>query len=531
MFKTGKIRGRPREFALKLFDEWTYRSQLPTYSEVFNYIKSFLEKTVGTKKIYDELTKKLPFDKNLIKNFVDQVEADRKRGKSLEETLTEHLWKIYETTINIFLQQTAHVIVGRFLLYKIGVDKKVFEQITPPHKSYLKLYHVIRENMEKMVPWIYSLSEFDWWYIPDIYRGLLDSAQQDLLNKVEERLDLVMRRIIEKLNDYDFTQIDRDVWKEVYLLYLSEEERRKLGFVPTPDEIVSLILDLVGYDENQREICKRKILDPACGSGTFLVEAVLRLKRHLEREMSCHKEVHDKKLPEWELKKRVLDIITEAVHGIDIHPFATFLTTLNLLFQLIDLYGEVKHYYPSYILKLRIVTHDALALAHEPSLRKFQEEIANARLKEALRRSEEYNEINKMKFYYVVGNPPWGGVLRGKLGPLGDSMKREEYKKKYVSATGKFDIYVLFIERGLKWLEEQGVLGMISQITYLDSDFGKGIRDYIKSNATISHLIDLSEMGDVIFPGFTNYPVITIMKKIKPSSDLKVIRVKVKKLG
>jgi type I restriction-modification system DNA methylase subunit len=529
-FKAEKIKGKPRDDWLKLFNEWTSRSQLPTFNETLGCVKEVFESATNIEEIYDKLTRKLPFDKKAIEKFIDRVEAGRKKGEDLEKTLIENLWEVYENCISNFLQQTAHVIVGRLLLYKVGVDKEVFKQITLPssleEEAYLDLYHTIRKDMEKLVPGIYSLSEFDWWYIPDVYRGLLERQQELLLCNIERDLDIAIAHVIKKLDFYDFAQVDRDVWKEVYLLYLSEEERRKLGFVPTPDEIVGLILDLIGYDEDQEGLCQKEILDPACGSGTFLVEAVVRLRKHLERSMSCHTEIHAK-LPEWERKRRILDIISKAVYGIDIHPFATFLTTLNLLFQLIDLYAEVKQHFPSYALKLRIVTHDALI---KPSLQgSFQEEITNSRLKEALRRSEEYSEINKVEFDYVIGNPPWGGVLIGKLGPLSDPMKKREYKNSYSSATGKFDIYVLFIERGLKWLKEGGVLGMITQITYLDSDFGKGIRGYIRNNAIITHLIDLSYIGDLIFPGFTNYPAITILRKTKLSGNTKIMRVKVEK--
>jgi hypothetical protein len=99
-------------------------------------------------------------------------------------------------------------------------------------------------------------------------------------------------------------------------------------------------------------------------------------------------------------------------------------------------------------------------------------------------------------------------------------------EKSIKSATGKFDIYVLFIEKGLKWLKDCGVLGMITQITYLDSDFGKGIREYIKDNGTILYLIDLSEFGEIIFPGFTNYPAITVVRKEKPLYDIKVLKLR-----
>jgi hypothetical protein len=559
-FRKGKIGGRPREIALKLFDEWSYRSMFPTLNEtrkfVCNVIKSnrrlengFIR--IDVNKVSRELEDKLPFDPEAVKRFADstvatimksvgglkwskekELELEEKFDEVLHVAVDENIWGVYDAAVNTFILQTAHVIVGRILLYRIGVDKGVIDEIPLPKsdKPFLKLHHEIRENLEKLFPEIYALSEFDWWYIPDVYREAIESDEQrKLLSNIEEELDKVLSRVFRRLETYDFSLIDRDVWKEVYLKFLPEGERRKLGFVPTPDEIVELILDLVGYTENAPELCKKKLLDPACGSGTFLVEAVRRLRKHLESEMPCHRELYDKRLSDWERKKRILDIISESIYGIDIHPFATFLTTLNIVFQLLDLYVDVKHYYPDYRLRLRIVTHDALVV--DMPLLKEVAEVGNSRLREATRRSKEFIEILKHQFDYVVGNPPWGGVLRGKLGPLGDERKREEYKKKFKSATGKFDIYVLFMERGLRWLKDGGILGMITQITYLDSGFGEGIHKYIMDNATMLYLVDLSEFGDVIFPGFTNYPAITVIKKVKSSGDVKVLKIKVSKKG
>jgi hypothetical protein len=555
-FRKGGIGGKPREIALKLFDEWSYRSMFPTVSETCKFVCNVIKDNkrlengfirIDVDNVFRELEDRLPFDREAVERFVNSTiatlmksigelkwseELEKRFDDILRAAVDENIWSVYEASINTFILQTAHIIIGRVLLYRVGVDKGVIDEIPLPKsdKPFLKLHHEIRGNLEKLFPEIYALSEFDWWYVPDVYRETIESDEQrKLLGNIEEELDKVLSRIFRRLETYDFSSVDRDVWKEVYLKFLPEGERRKLGFVPTPDEIVELILDLVGYTGNAPELCRRKLLDPACGSGTFLVEAVRRLREHLESEMPCHRELYDKRLPDWERKKRMLDIISGSIYGIDIHPFATFLTTLNIVFQLLDLYVDVKHYYPDYKPRLRIVTHDALVV--DMPLLKEVAEVDNSRLKEATRRSKEFAEILKQQFDYVVGNPPWGGVLRGKLGPLGDERKREEYRKKFKSATGKFDIYVLFMERGLRWLKDEGILGMITQITYLDSDFGEGIRKYIMDNATILYLVDLSEFGDVIFPGFTNYPVITVIKKVKPSGDVKVLKIKVSRRG
>jgi len=44
-------------------------------------------------------------------------------------------------------------------------------------------------------------------------------------------------------------------------------------------------------------------------------------------------------------------------------------------------------------------------------------------------------------------------------------------------------------------------------------------------------LFDVCGFGDVIFPGFTNYPAITVIKKVKSSGDVKVLKIKVSKKG
>ena len=526
-FRKEEIAGKPKEYALRLFDEWAYRSQLPKFSEVSDLATTMFQVEHPISDIKDKLCDKLPFDKKLIERFIDRIEAEKRRNKRLDDVIPVHVWELYTANVSSFLQQTAHVIVSRLLLYRVGLDKGVFDQmgLPDPPRPYLRFCKAIRERMETSASGIYFLSEFDWWYVPDVYRGALALQQQTQLGNIEDELDVAASHIVETLRAYDFSNVDRDVWKDVYLSYLSQDERQRLGFVPTPDEVVELILDLAGYEETNEGLCQEKLIDPACGSGTFLVEALLRLRKHLERKMNCHAELHERNMPTWERNKKILDTLTEEIHGVDIHPFATFLTTLNLLFQVLDLFSTVKDHYPDYSLGLKIVTHDSLVL--HPSLAEYQQErLTNARLAEAVKRTRQYEQINNLKFGYVVGNPPWGGVLRGKIGPLGDAEKRKEYEE-YKGAFGKFDIYALFIERGLRWLDENGILGMITQVTYLDSSFGKGILDYIKENATITHIVDLSDLGDIIFPGFTNYPAISIMRKTRAPSEANTIRIKV----
>lgn len=98
-------------------------------------------------------------------------------------------------------------------------------------------------------------------------------------------------------------------------------------------------------------------------------------------------------------------------------------------------------------------------------------------------------------FDAVIGNPPYVGT---KL--LTDSQK-EYLNTVYESATGKWDLYCLFTERGMSI--SSGKLSYIQPIMFLRRDYGKGLRQYILDNGYVSEIVDLSIFD--VFEGATNY--------------------------
>jgi type I restriction-modification system DNA methylase subunit len=507
--RNGEVGVAPKELALKLFDEWLHRSNLPRVEITSDFLKKVFTKWE------DKLDRiQLDIRKNLIglgnlDKLAIEIASDVTEGISIYNASLKHLWIAYAPQVRNFVLQTAHLIVCRLLMYLIGVDKKawkplVVQDLTNP---YLRFYWDLRSSMSDFLPALYFLNEFDWLYISEAERQSLSLEQKRILRVHEQKLDRAVGRFLREVGGrYDYIGMDMDVWKAVYQRFLSPEEVNKLGFVTTPDEIVELILDLIGYTKNKEGLCKETILDPACGSGTFLVEALVRLRDHLETSMSCH-DIDDRKAT-WERDKEMLEKITSNIYGIDVHPFATFLTTTNLTFQLIETYSRVRHKYPEYPLEFNIVTHDALA--EISSVTKLAPGI-NARLGEAVKRSEKYTKFCHKKFHYVVGNPPWGSILKGGIGTLGDKKTKLDYKKRFESAFDKYDIYVLFMERAIKWIEDGGSIGMITQNTWPSSKFGEGIKKAIRKRVGIKYFIDLSTLGNIIFPQKTNYPAIAIL--------------------
>ena len=105
----------------------------------------------------------------------------------------------------------------------------------------------------------------------------------------------------------------------------------------------------------------------------------------------------------------------------------------------------------------------------------------------------------------VIGNPHYVRI---------QTLPREEadyYRDHFTSASGSFDIYVLFLERGIELLKPGGRLGFICSSKFLKSQYGAGILKLIQQKCTVESIVDLS--AQTVFAEATTYPAILILKK------------------
>src|SRR5262249_21183387 len=91
--------------------------------------------------------------------------------------------------------------------------------------------------------------------------------------------DYELVRLLEHLNRYSFADISADVLGFTYENYVDRFDRSKKGQFLTRPGLVEYMLDVAGY--GGRQIIGRRLMDHACGSGTFLLHAVRRLKAEL----------------------------------------------------------------------------------------------------------------------------------------------------------------------------------------------------------------------------------------------------------
>ena len=117
----------------------------------------------------------------------------------------------------------------------------------------------------------------------------------------------------------------QDLLKELYSSLVDEQIRHDLGEYYTPDWLAQHLLNRVSYYGDLR----RTILDPACGSGTFLVEAIARLRERCDEE----------RIPPIETLTKVL----ENIKGLDLNPLAVISARANYILSIYDLILEHGH--------------------------------------------------------------------------------------------------------------------------------------------------------------------------------------------
>ncbi len=333
----------------------------------------------------------------------------------------------------------------------------------------------------------------------------------------------------------------------------------------TPQYIVEYIVkhtvgDLV-KGKTPREVAKLRILDPACGSGSFLIGAYQYL-------LTWHRDWYianlvpvflDKKsvtdpavlafLPEpapktkkknaappvdlpvykaangeaskvrsdWKLttaeKKRIL---LNNIYGVDIDTQAVEVTKLSLLLKVLEEENE-----ENIDKQLKLFAERAL-----PSLDqniKCGNSLVGTDILTPEMPADEVKRINPFDwerefpeimqaggFDTVIGNPPY----------LRIQGLQEHYEdqipyliEKYQSAVKRFDLYLLFIEKGYCLLNPKGQLSYICPHKFFNSDFGSGLRGFFVKNSAISSIVSFG--NNLIFKTATTYTGIILLNKSK----------------
>jgi hypothetical protein len=246
-----------------------------------------------------------------------------------------------------------------------------------------------------------------------------------------------------------------------YLHLISTEFRRKFGQYATPVGIVRYILKSVGYVPSS-EILDRKLIDPACGSGAFLVESLRIYLQALKKAKTP--------ISKW------YSMAISAICGIDIDPVACFFARLNLSMLLAPAILEfVSRHKLEELKPLPIFCADTLQF------------FASGEKEQTFL----YGKANlspKNRFNFVVGNPPYF-----KIKELGNELKEVFAESIY----GHPNAYALFIQAGIEMLRADGKLGFIVPRSMLSGLYFKNLRNFIERNTAIKEITYISDRKKV----------------------------------
>lgn len=335
-----------------------------------------------------------------------------------------------------FAEQAAYLLINKILFYKILENAPTYEDaVDPLAVSPLRVQGDLDDYFQHLVETV----DFEAIYEHDpIYSEIP-------LDPVEEKV----REFIIELDRRDLTQFDSDVIGQIYEGVIPPERRREMGEYYTPPAITDLITRLTVTDASDT------VLDPACGSGGFLVSAYHRIRDQLPEPRGSH------------------DRILSQLSGVEINRFPAHLTAINLAIQDLSSYTD----------EVDIEINDFFNVARN---QRFGRVVAGA----SGREWENDDELTKQigGFDAVVANPPYIRQENIKdKDHVRDHLDSREIDAEYFSR--RADIYAYFLTHGTEFLAEEGDLGFITSDRWMDSKYGEDVQQFILEKYEIRAII------------------------------------------
>jgi type I restriction-modification system DNA methylase subunit len=465
------------------------------------------------------------FEQNLLMKKAED-EGRLKKRISIDEPLLEDLMSIRNMIANDIekrypqkyelneMEEIIQRIIDRLIFVRkcedIGINPEglTLQEIVhnPYGKAHTRLTEVFKQYNE-----IYNGGLFAIGVDNDCDKIVIDG-------EIVQRLIRLLYESKDRQYVYNFDWIDADILGQVYEQYLGkilaqtrsgkaklrngQAHRKEQGIFYTPTFVVEYIVKNTLGDllrNSNLDAKKIKVLDPACGSGSFLIKAFDYLKSapHFEDESML------RRIDEQGMYSFKTMILRNNLYGVDLDAKAVEITKLNLLLKAAEKYRKLPQDVELHIKQGNSVIDDELVAG----LNAFKWEGA----------------FQEGSFDVVIGNPPYVRVQTAA------EEDKKHFAKNYVAAKGKFDLYTVFIEKALKLLKDDGYFSFIVPNKFTQTIYGKGLKQMILENYSIQRFVDFGDLR--VFGEVTTYPCILVIRKVKPNNRTKGTYVKVKQLS
>jgi type I restriction-modification system DNA methylase subunit/predicted type IV restriction endonuclease len=452
--------------------------------------------------------------------------------------------KLSPRELNFSVQRT----IDRLIFLRICEDRGI--------EDYGQLLsHINGENIYRRLRAVFQKA--DERYNSGLFHFNEEKGRRETPDNITLKLDIddkVLKQIIENLyypdSAYEFSVLPADILGQVYEQFLGKvirltvghqakvedkpEVKKAGGVFYTPTYIVDYIVkNTVGKlleDKTPKQVAGLRILDPACGSGSFLIGAYQYL-------LDWHQDWYTKNNPnKWlsgksptiykarageyrlttpERKK----ILLNNIYGVDIDTQAVEVTKLSLLLKVLE--GENEQ-----------TIAQQLRLFHERALPDLGNNIkcgnsligtdyfVGVQESMGLYADEDDEQIKINAFDWegkdgfqeimanggfdaVIGNPPY--VRSQTLG----APQRDYYSRRYKTATATYDIYVLFVEKAMSLIDKNGRCAFIMPNKFFTTDYGQGLRLILSQRKNLEYLVDFEDSQ--VFVGAGTYTTLIFL--------------------
>ena len=369
----------------------------------------------------------------------------------------------------------------------------------------------------------------------------LDVISKPIFQRYQNKLNPIIKNLL-ILASFDFkTEVSVNILGHIFEQSLSDleelkedksQKRKKEGIFYTPEYITDyicrntiipylskrnakitreLILEYANdIKELEEKFANLKILDPACGSGAFLIKAV-EVLLEIHKEIQIFKQDEGKytavkkgrkkqdgdqlMILKWSEEDEAREIIENNIYGVDLNEESVEITKLSLF--------------------LKIAKKNKKLLDLSRNIK-----VGNSLIEDKEVDQKAFNWKNEFKevfddggFDIVIGNPHY--VRQERFSEI-----KPELEKKFQVYSGVADLYTYFYERGIQVLKQGGYLGYISSNKWMKVKYGLGLRQLLKQKKLL-HLIDFFELK--VFEDASTEPIIVILEnKNTPNKDLLV---------
>ena len=462
-----------------------------------------------------------------------QSDTHKKGTASVDREFLESLdkWRTYlavniswnnknltEDEINFAVQQT----IDRIIFLRIAEDRHI--------EPYGSLNHTLNHGE-------FYTNLFEVFHrADDKYNSGLFDLKKDRISKSLKIENKVIKTIINELYypecPYEFSVLPVEILGSVYEQFLGKiiritpahhakieekpEVKKAGGVYYTPQYIVDYIIkNTVGKlieGKTPVEISSLKVVDPACGSGSFLIGAFQYLldyhKNYYSNSGKPSKGNRNNPLtPEGQLstaeKKRIL---LNNIYGVDIDYNAVEVTKLSLLLKCMEGETEASINQEFKLFNERILPtlddniksgNSLISTDYYDNLLDFGEE---KKIKPFNWKNSFPDVFRQGGFDVVVGNPPY--VRQELIGA-----QKAYFQGHYQVFHGMADLYSYFIERSIKLLNPNGLYGVIVANKWMRANYGEPLRRFLKAH----NLYEVIDFGDLpVFETATTYPCIII---------------------